>query len=95
MCGIILPTGFDRSLIFQLPRVEVEQNHRFISGTLSVYHEGSSRGIRYLGGGGRRGSRERIEPFTGYDMEIYMKVQDIIESDRPSQTPNPCFLTAF
>ena len=44
ICCIILPTGFDRSLIFQLPRVEVEQNHRFSSGTplASIYHEGSS-----------------------------------------------------
>ena len=33
ICGIIRPTGFDRSLIFQLPRVEVEQNHSFSSGT--------------------------------------------------------------
>ena len=47
------------------------------------------------GGGRRRGSRERIEPLTGYDMEIYMKVQDIIGSDRPSQTPNPCFFDSL
>ena len=104
MCGI-LPTGFDKNLIFQLPRVEVEQNHCLSSGTplasimKDQVEEMKQLEIKVLKAFAifweRRGSRKIIERLTRYDVEIYMEVQDIIGSDTPSKTPNPCFLTAF